>query len=351
MEKPIRAGIVGVSGYTGIELLRLLAGHPSMIVTRATSRADAGKTIAEVHPAFRGIPEDTLVVSLPDMEDLGENCDVVFLAVPHGTAAELAARLAQAPVKIVDLSADFRLRDPKVYEEWYKTPHTADNLLKEAVYGLPELYREAIKKARLVANPGCYPTAAILGLAPAVRNSLIETDDIVVNAVSGTSGAGRGAKAANLFCEVQDSFRPYGLASHRHTPEIEQEVSLLAGKEVRLSFNPHLAPMSRGILETIYCRLRPGVSEEQARDAYAAACESAPWVRLLPKGRLPETRFVRGSMFCDIALVHDPRTGRLIIASAIDNLCRGASGQALANANLMCGLPENEGLPAAPVSI
>lgn len=351
MEKPVRAGIVGVSGYTGIELLRLLAAHPRMIVTRATSRADAGKTVAQAHPAFYRIPEDALVITAPDMEDLGESCDIVFLAVPHGAAVELAARLAQTSVKIVDLSADFRLRDPKVYEEWYKTPHTAGALLKEAVYGLPELYRDAIRKARLVANPGCYPTAAILGLAPAVKNGLVETDDLIINAVSGASGAGRGAKAANLFCEIQDSFRPYGLASHRHTPEIEQEISLLAGKDVRLSFNPHLAPMSRGILETIYCRLRPGVSERQARDAYAAACENTPWVRLLPQGRLPETRFVRGSMFCDIGLVHDPRTGRLIIASAIDNLCRGASGQALANANLMCGLPEGEGLPAAPMSI
>lgn len=351
MKTLIRVGLVGVTGYTGVELLRLLAGHPRMTLTRATSRTEAGKKILDVHPAFLGTGVGELVVSEPDPEDLAGACDLVFLAVPHVTAMEIGAALVDAGLKVVDLSADFRLRDPAVYEEWYKHPHTRTAHLAEAVYGLPELYAKAVKKARLVANPGCYPTAAVLGLMPALKNRFISLQDIVIDAKSGTSGAGRGAKTANLYCEVTDSFKAYGLGKHRHTPEIEQEVSALAKKPVRLSFNPHLVPMSRGILETIYTTLKKDVSLEEIHAAYTAAYENQPWTRVLPLGRLPETRFVRGTLFCDIGLVKDPRTNRLIIVSAIDNLCRGASGQAMVNANLMTGLAPDAGIPAAPMSL
>lgn len=351
MKSLIRAGLVGVTGYTGVELLRLLSGHPRMVLTQATSRSEAGKKIEDVHPAFRGTPVGDVVISEPVPEELAKNCDLAFLAVPHVTAMEIGAALVDAGVKVVDLSADFRLRNPAVYEEWYKHPHTRTTHLAEAVYGLPELYAKAIKKARLVANPGCYPTAAILGLMPALKNKFISLQDIVIDAKSGTSGAGRGAKTANLFCEVADSFKAYGLGKHRHTPEIEQEVSVLSKKPVCLSFNPHLVPMSRGILETIYTSLKKDVLLEDIHAAYKAAYEHHTWVRVLPLGALPETRFVRGTLFCDIGLVKDSRTNRLIIVSAIDNLCRGASGQAMVNANLMTGLLPDTGIPAAPMSL
>ena len=351
MKTLIRVGLVGVTGYTGVELLRLLAGHPRMTLTRATSRNEAGKRIEDIHPAFLGTNVGGLVISEPEPKDLAGACDLVFLAVPHVTAMEIGADLVDAGLKVVDLSADFRLRDPAVYEEWYKHPHARPAHLAEAVYGLPELYAKAIKKARLVANPGCYPTAAILGLMPALKNRLASSQGIVIDAKSGTSGAGRGLKAANLFCEVTDSFKAYGLGAHRHTPEIEQELSALARKTVRLSFNPHLVPMSRGILETIYTTLKKDLSAEDIHAAYKAAYDHHPWVRVLPLGRLPETRFVRGTLFCDIGLVKDARTDRLIIVCAIDNLCRGASGQAMVNANLMTGLSPDAGIPAAPMSL
>lgn len=351
MKTSIRVGLVGVTGYTGVELLRLLAGHPRMVLTRGTSRNEAGKKIQDVHPAFLDTAVGEVVISEPDVKELAKDCDLAFLAVPHATAMEIGADLVDAGVKVVDLSADFRLRDPAVYEEWYKHPHTKTTHLAEAVYGLPELYAKAVKKARLVANPGCYPTAAILGLMPALKNKFISHQDIVIDAKSGTSGAGRSAKTANLFCEVADSFKAYGLGKHRHTPEIEQELSTLAKKTVHLSFNPHLVPMSRGILETIYTTLKKDCSLEEIHAAYQTAYVNHPWTRVLPLGQLPETRFVRGTLFCDIGLVKDSRTNRLIIVSAIDNLCRGASGQAMVNANLMVGLPPDAGIPAAAMSL
>jgi len=349
MSQMIKAGLVGVTGYTGMELARLMVHHSSMELVCATSRSEAGKTMAEIYPFLNRLPLGSLVITQPDPAELARECDVVFLAVPHKTAMGIAAALLAEGVKVVDLSADFRLNDQATYEQWYATPHTHPELLSEAVYGLPELYLDQIMGARLIANPGCYPTSAILGLAPALTAGLVESDGIVVDAKSGTSGAGRGAKVPFLFCEVHDSFRAYGLPTHRHTPEIEQEVSKLAGTPVTLSFNTHLLPIDRGILSTIYTRLTREATLDDVHALYTEFYADKPFVRVLPKKQLPETRYVRGTVFCDIGLVVDPRTNRLVIISAIDNLCRGASGQALMNANLICGLDPDEGIPMAPM--
>jgi N-acetyl-gamma-glutamyl-phosphate reductase len=349
MSHIIKAGLVGVTGYTGMELARLMVHHSSMELVRVTSRAEAGKRLADIYPFLNRLPLGELVITEPDSADLAEECDVVFLAVPHKTAMEIAADLLDRGVKVVDLSADFRINDKAVYEQWYAVEHTRSALLDEAVYGLPELYLDRIMGARLIANPGCYPTSAILGLAPALKAGLVETGDIVIDAKSGASGAGRGAKVGTLFCEVADSFKAYGLPTHRHTPEIEQEISKLAGTAITVSFNTHLLPIDRGILSTIYTRLKGAPSLDEVHALYSEFYADKPLVRVLPKGQLPETRYVRGTVFCDIGLVVDPRTNRLIIISAIDNLCRGASGQALMNANLICGLDIDEGLPMAPM--
>ncbi|MCL1940056.1 MAG: N-acetyl-gamma-glutamyl-phosphate reductase [Desulfovibrionaceae bacterium] len=346
----IRAGLVGVTGYTGMELVRLIEGHPCMRLTRVTSRKEAGSLLQSIYPFLQQLETGQLVVSEPDPDDLAASCDVVFLAIPHGAAMTLGATLARKGLKVVDLSADFRIRDKKTYEQWYKVEHTEPEALAQAVYGLPELYADRVARAALVANPGCYPTASILGLYPALKNGLIESTDVVIDAKSGASGAGRGANVGSLFCEVYDTFRAYNLTKHRHTPEIEQELSAVAGRDITLSFNTHLLPINRGILATMYTKLKdPATSLEAVRAAYADAYAGCSFVRLLPEGGLPELRSVRGTMFCDIALAIDPRTNRLIILSAIDNLCRGASGQAVANANLMCGLPLETGLRLAPL--
>lgn len=345
----IRAGLVGVTGYTGMELTRLLAGHPNMRLVRATSRTEAGRPLSDIYPFLRGLPGGDVVMTAPDPDDLAANCDVAFLAVPHGAAMEMGATLRQRGLRVVDLSADFRLRDPDVYEAWYKVPHTRRAELPQAVYGLPELYGEAVKKAGLVANPGCYPTATILGLYAALKHGLVETDGIVVDAKSGATGAGRKAAVGTLFCEVSDTFRAYNIGKHRHTPEIEQELSAIAGAPMVVSFNPHLLPINRGILTTIYAKLAKPVSPQDVQAAFEQTWQGSRWVRVLPAGQLPETRHVRGTMFCDIGVVTDQRTGRLVILSAIDNLCRGASGQAVANANLMFGLPVETGLMLAPL--
>nr|WP_321513903.1 N-acetyl-gamma-glutamyl-phosphate reductase [uncultured Pseudodesulfovibrio sp.] len=349
MSQTIKAGLVGVTGYTGMELARLMIHHSSMELVQVTSRSEAGKTLAEIYPFLNRLPLGDLVITQPDPKALAEECDVVFLAVPHKTAMEIAATLLDEGVKVVDLSADFRINDKTTYEQWYNVEHTRSELLTEAVYGLPELYLDQIMGARLIANPGCYPTSSILGLAPALTGGFIKTEDIVIDAKSGASGAGRGAKVGTLFCEVADSFKAYSLPRHRHTPEIEQEISKLGGTDITVSFNTHLLPIDRGILSTIYTKLTGNTSLDDIHAAYTEFYADKPMVRVLPKGQLPETRFVRGTVFCDLGLVVDPRTNRLIILSAIDNLCRGASGQALMNANLICGLDIDEGLPMAPM--
>lgn len=345
-----RVGLVGVTGYTGMELIRVLLGHPGMRLTQVTSRKEAGQTLRNIYPFLQGTDAGELRITTPDSASLAANCDLVFLAVPHGTAMEMAGELREKGARVVDLSADFRLRDRQTYEAWYKVEHTRPKLLADAVYGLPELYAEKIAKADLVANPGCYPTSAILALFPALKAGFISSEDLVIDSKSGTTGAGRGANVGSLFCEVADTFRAYNLTKHRHTPEIEQELSLAAGKDIRLSFNTHLLPINRGILTTAYAKLSAGsTSLEQLRACYERFYAGAKWVRVLPEGVLPETRWVRGTNFCDIGFIVDARIDRFIVVAAIDNLCRGASGQAVANANLMLGFEESAGLPFAPL--
>lgn len=343
----IRAGLVGVTGYTGMELARLLVGHPEFELTVATSRGEAGKTLAEIYPFMQNLPSGDLVLSEPDPKLIAKNCDVAFLAVPHTAATQMAAALLELNIKVVDLSADFRLKDAATYEAWYKVKHERPDLLPQAVYGLPELYAQKISQAKLVANPGCYPSTAILGLYAALKHDLIEQDRIIIDSKSGTSGAGRNAVVSSLYCEVADSFKAYGLTKHRHTPEIEQELSNIAKAPIEVSFNPHLVPMHRGILSTIYAKLK--APADQIYQCYLDTWAKHPFVRVLPEGKLPETKHVRGSMFCDISPIVDKRLNQLIVVVAIDNLCRGASGQAIANANLMFNLPVTTGLFNCPL--
>lgn len=344
-----KAGLVGVTGYTGIELARLLTGHDGIELVRATSRKEAGKPLSALFPSLAGLPLGALAVTEPDVDDLAAACELVFLAVPHGTAMDMAAALVERGVRVVDLSADFRIEDADVYAEWYGLDHRHPALIADAVFGLPELYADKIRSARLIANPGCYPTSVILGLYPALTAGLIETDGLVVDSKSGATGAGRKATVGTLFCEVSDTFRAYGLGKHRHTPEIEQELSKIADTGITVSFNTHLLPVNRGILSTCYAKLTGPADLDAVHAVYESANADKPWVRVMPKGALPETRNVRGTMYCDIGLVADARTGRLVVVSCIDNLCRGASGQALANANLMLGLPVDTGLALAPL--
>lgn len=344
MAAKIRACLVGISGYAGMELARLLAGHPEIELAMACSRQEAGRRLGDYYPFLADLPGSDVLIE-PYEPERAATCDLAFLAVPAGTAMRMAPELLRRCVKVVDFSADYRLTDAAVYQEWYGCEHASPGLLAEAVYGLPELNALAIAGARLVANPGCYPTASILGLMPALKHDLIEPAGIIIDAKSGASGAGRKAAVQTLFCEISDNFRPYGVPRHRHTPEIEQILSGIAGRNLILGFTPHIVPMKRGILATIYANAaRPDLSLADIHRAYREFWAEAPWVRVLKPGCLPETGHVRGSMFCDIAVSMDERTGRIIIFSAIDNLCRGASGQALANANLMCGLPLNRGL-------
>lgn len=343
--KIIRAGLVGISGYTGMELARLLVNHPSMRLVMACSRTEAGRQLEDFYPFLRSLPGGDIQITVFNPKIAARDCDIVFLAVPAGSAMRMAAELLPEGVKVVDFSADFRLNDPAEYQDWYKLPHEQKELLAEAVYGLPELYWPQIANARLVANPGCYPTASILGLYALLKNKLIEPDSIIIDAASGASGAGRKAAIANLFCEISDDFRAYGAPGHRHTPEIEQELGKIAGARPIISFTPHLAPMKRGILATIYAKpVKEDLTQAEAHKLMRTEWQDKPWIRLLPLGELPRTINVRGSMFCDLAVAMDTRAKRLLIFSAIDNLCRGASGQALANANLMCGLPVETGL-------
>lgn len=341
----ISACLVGISGYAGMELARLLVNHPVIRLRMACSRAEAGRKLADFYPFLAGLAGSEVKITVYDSQETAANCQLAFLAVPAGTALRMAPELIASGVKVVDFSADFRLEDPAVYEEWYGQAHTAHKLLGAAVYGLPELNEAAIRGADLVANPGCYPTASILGLAAALKNNLIDPATIIIDAASGASGAGRKPVIPNLYCEISDNFRAYGAPRHRHTPEIEQELGKLAGTGIRLTFTPHILPMKRGILATIYAQLRDiNLPISRIREIYREFWADKKWIRILPEGCLPETAHVRGSMFCDLAILKDERTGRLIILSAIDNLCRGAGGQALASANLMSSLPLDCGM-------
>nr|WP_321464684.1 N-acetyl-gamma-glutamyl-phosphate reductase [uncultured Desulfobulbus sp.] len=342
----LNVGIVGASGYTGVELARILAGHPEVRLTAATSRQYAGKPLAEVFPNLR--KRIDLVCENLGVEELIDRADFFFCAVPHKTAMDIVPQLLQAGKKVVDLSADFRLHDAAVYEAWYQ-PHSSPQFLAEAAYGLPELYRDRVRSARLTANPGCYPTSVILALTPLLRAGLIDPATLIIDSKSGTSGAGRSASVGSLFCEVTDGFKAYKVGgSHRHIPEIEQELSLAAGKAVTVSFTPHLLPISRGILSTIYASLTEAGKEADLQALFEETYGDEPFVRVLPVGTVPATQHVRGSNCCDIGLQKDTRTGRLIVMSAIDNIVKGASGQAVQNMNLMNGFDETTGLMGVP---
>lgn len=341
-----RIAVIGASGYTGVELLRLLSQHPGVELVCVTSRQYAGQHVCEVFPSLQGSLD--LVFEDVDPAGLAGRVDLAFTAVPHQTAMGMIPGLLDAGCRVVDLSADFRISDVSVYEAWYQ-PHTAEELLEEAVYGLPELFREQVPAARLIANPGCYPTSVALALAPLLEQGLIDTASLIVDSKSGTSGAGRGAKVDTLFCEVNEGFKAYGLPRHRHTPEIEQTLGRLAGKEVVISFTPHLLPISRGILSTCYASVSAPLSLEVLHQAYIDRYAEEPFVRVLPIGLLPNISQVAGSNFCDIGLSVDERTGRVVALAAIDNLVKGAAGQAVQNMNLMLNLSESLGLMAPPI--
>lgn len=334
--KKTKAAIVGASGYSGQELIRLLLRHPHVEITQFTSRQYAGKAVADVFPRFRGQIGATFTE--PDVNRI--DADAVFLALPHGVAAEFAPALLQKGIKVLDLSADFRLKSPAVYKEFYDHEHPAPELLKTSVYGLPEIHREEIRNARLVACPGCYPTSIILGLAPALKNGLAKFDGIIVNSLSGVSGAGRKVADEYLFTECNESARAYSIPKHRHLSEIEQELSMLAGTNVTISFTPHLIPLNRGIISTMYLSLAKKADDPLAvyRDFY----KGETFVRVTPS--LPDTKNVATTNFCDISARIDPRTNRLIVVSVIDNLTKGAAGQAVQCLNLVCGYDETTGL-------
>jgi N-acetyl-gamma-glutamyl-phosphate reductase len=341
----VKVAILGASGYTGAELVRLLARHGGFRVAALTGDRKAGLPLASVFPHLAGLAlPDLVAIDAVDFSTV----DAVFCCLPHGTTQEVIAGLPGS-VKVVDLSADFRLRDLDTYARWYGHPHRAPELQKQAVYGLTELARDEVAAARLVANPGCYPTSAQLPLVPLLEAGLIEADDIVIDAKSGVSGAGRAAKEANLFTEVAEGIHPYGIASHRHAPEIEQGLSHAAGKPVMVTFTPHLMPMSRGMLSTIYVKLTGANTAASLRTALTGRFKDEAFVRVLPEGVAPATRNVRGSNFCLINVFEDRIKGRAIIVSVIDNLVKGASGQALQNMNLMFGLPETLGLQQQPM--
>ena len=339
MADSIRIGIVGGTGYTGAELLRLLARHPRATVAVLTSRQEAGKRADALFPSLRGHCD--AVFEAPDVERLA-GCDAVFFATPHGAALQMAPALVARGVRVLDLSADFRLKDAAEFQRWYKLEHTAPDALAEAAYGLPELHREAIAAARLVACAGCYPTAVQLGFAPLLEAGLIETEGMIADCKSGTSGAGRELKLGSMYCEVTESFKAYAVPGHRHLPEIRQGLSVLAGTSVGLTFVPHLVPMSRGIHATLYARLRAPVADLQA--LYAKRYAGEPFVDVLPTGEHPETRSVRGANVCRISPMLAPDGRTVVVLSVIDNLVKGASGQAVQCLNRMFGWPETLGL-------
>ena len=347
MAKKLKIGIVGGTGYTGVELLRLLALHPHAELAVITSRGDAGLPVADMFPSLRDYID--LAFSDPATADLGA-CDVVFFATPHGVAMSQAQMLLKADVKIIDLAADFRLQDTAVFEKWYKMPHTCADILKDAVYGIPELYREQIKSAKVIGNPGCYPTTVILGLAPLLELGLIDfSAPIVADCKSGVSGAGRKAEVATLFAESSDNMKAYGVAGHRHQPEIHEQLTKLADSKIDFIFVPHLIPMIRGMLSTIYVKLSVKANSLDLQALYEKRYANEQFIDVLPAGTLPETRSVRGSNQLRIALHKQADTGYLTIIAVQDNLVKGAAGQAVQNMNIMFGLEENNGLQVVPL--
>lgn len=343
----IKVGIIGATGYAGSELVRILLGHKDVEIKWYGSRSYIDKKYASIYQNFFQLVDANCMDD--NMEVLADQVDVIFTATPQGLCASLVNEEILSKVKIIDLSADFRIKDVKVYEEWYKLEHKSPQFIEEAVYGLCEINREDVKKARLVANPGCYTTCSILTCYPLVKEGIIDPNTIIVDAKSGTSGAGRGAKVDNLFCEVNENIKAYGVATHRHTPEIEEQLTYAAGYPVCINFTPHLVPMNRGILVTAYASLKRKVTPEEVRAVYEKYYADETFVRVLEDGVCPQTRWVEGSNFVDVNFRIDPRTNRIIMMGAMDNLVKGAAGQAVQNMNLMFGLPEEEGLRMAPV--
>lgn len=348
----VKAGIIGATGYAGAELVRILTAHKEVEIVWYGSRSYIDEKYADIYRNLFEIVEDTCLDD--NLEELAEKVDVIFTATPQGYLASVLNDRILSKVKIVDLSADYRIKDVAVYEKWYGLVHRSPQYIGEAVYGLCEVNRELVKAARLVANPGCYTTCSILTAYPLVKEGLIDPDTLIIDAKSGTSGAGRGAKTANLFCEVNESIKAYGVATHRHTPEIEEQLGYAAGKEITVNFTPHLVPMNRGILVTAYASLVKKAdgslpAYEELKAVYDAYYKEETFVRVLPENVCPETRWVEGSNYVDVNFKIDERTGRVIMMGALDNLVKGAAGQAVQNMNLMFGFPESEGLMMVPV--
>lgn len=343
----IKVGIIGATGYAGSELVRILLGHKDVEIKWYGSRSYIDKKYASIYQNFFQLVDATCMDD--NMEVLADQVDVIFTATPQGLCASLVNEEILSKVKIIDLSADFRIKDVKVYEEWYKLEHKSPQFIEEAVYGLCELNREDVKKARLVANPGCYTTCSILTCYPLVKEGIIDPNTIIVDAKSGTSGAGRGAKVDNLFCEVNENMKAYGVATHRHTPEIEEQLGYACGEKITINFTPHLVPMNRGILATAYASLKKDVTYEEIKAIYDKYYADEKFVRVLKKDVCPQTKWVEGSNYVDVNFKIDPRTNRIIMMGAIDNLVKGAAGQAVQNMNLMFGLKESEGLELVPM--
>lgn len=343
----IKVGIIGATGYAGAELVRILLGHKDVEIKWYGSRSYIDKKYASIYQNFFQLVDANCMDD--NMEVLADQVDVIFTATPQGLCASLVNKEILSKVKIIDLSADFRIKDVKVYEEWYKLEHKSPQFIEEAVYGLCEINREDVKKARLVANPGCYTTCSILTCYPLVKEGIIDPNTIIVDAKSGTSGAGRGAKVDNLFCEVNENMKAYGVATHRHTPEIEEQLGYACGEKITINFTPHLVPMNRGILATAYASLKKDVTYEEVKAIYDKYYADEKFVRVLEKDVCPQTKWVEGSNYVDVNFKIDPRTNRIIMMGAIDNLVKGAAGQAVQNMNLMFGLKESEGLELVPM--
>ncbi|MDO5349049.1 MAG: N-acetyl-gamma-glutamyl-phosphate reductase [Lachnospiraceae bacterium] len=343
----IKVGIIGATGYAGGELARLLLQRDDIEIKWFASKSYVDQEYAAIYQNMFQWVDD--VCKTDDMAQMADEVDVIFTATPQGLCASLINEEILSKVKVIDLSADFRIKDVAVYEEWYKIKHAAPQFIEEAVYGLPEINREKIKGARLIANPGCYPTCSFLSIYPLAKEGMIDLSTLIIDAKSGTSGAGRGAKVNNLYCEVNESIKAYGVAGHRHTPEIEEQLSYAAGKPVTINFTPHLVPMDRGILVTAYASLTKDASYEDIKAVYDKYYDQEQFVRVLKKDVCPETRWVKGSNFVDVNFKIDKRTNRIIMMGAMDNMVKGAAGQAIQNMNLMFGLPENTGLKLVPM--
>ncbi|WP_315436340.1 N-acetyl-gamma-glutamyl-phosphate reductase [uncultured Selenomonas sp.] len=342
----MKASIIGASGYAGEELIRLLHGHPNVEIAHLTSERHTGERISTLYSHLLNI-YNTELESMEDVRSIAEGSDVLFIALPHGHAMKIAKSVSDLPLRIIDLGADYRFADTSVYEAWYHVDHIDPDA--DRAYGLAELYRDQVRSAHIIGNAGCYTTASILALAPLVKARLVQMDSILVDAVSGVSGAGRTPKESTHFPEFYDSFTAYGAVSHRHTPEIEQALSNVGGAAVTINFTPHLAPISRGILATCYAKMNEGVTPEQIDATFAEMYADEFFIRLLGRGAYPATKYVRGTNFCDIAWHIDPRTQRVIVFSAIDNLVKGAAGQAIQNMNIAFGLDERAGLDLVPM--